>query len=213
MAHGNDAAFELAQQLPPWMPKDPESGNYKLIYAIGKAFERLEEDIEAVDRATTVQHADTIAQLWELAKLVSLTPLEGESKEKYRARVFAEFQLTTNEATPAELIENAANILDVGPENITYDELDEAFVIRLGVPGSAIDSIAITDTEFADIMDRLAAAGARVDSVKLGTFTYITVEDYNDPEFVHNASLAYDQDSDLDGQPDGNGGTYSGLIQ
>lgn len=212
MAHEGDEAHGLAKELPPWMPKDPSSGNYKLFGPIGDAIERLDEDIEAVDRATTVQHADTVDQLKELAKMVELPLKAGEGKEKYRARVFAEFQLATNEATAAELIENAANILDVKPESITYDELAEVATIRIGAPGDAVDALAISDSEFATIMDRLAAAGVRVESIKLGTFTYISSADYNDASFSHDASKAYDSDSDSDGQPDGNGGTYSGVI-
>lgn len=212
MAHANDEAHGLTKTLPPWMPKDTESGNYKLFGPAGDAITRQDEDIEAVDRAATVQHADTIDQLFELAKLVDLPQRVGENKEQYRARIFAEFQLVTNEATPAELILTAANILDVTTKSINYEELAEEATIRLGVPGKAVDALAISETDFASIMDRIAAAGVRIESVKIGTFTYITPDDYNDVNFVHDPDKGYSTDADLDGNPDAGGGTYSGLI-
>lgn len=202
---------ELAKQLPPWMPKDPESGNFRLLDVIGLAFDRLDEDIETANRATSVQHADTIAQLEELAKIVDLIPQRGEGKEKYRARVFAEFQLVTNEATPAEIILNAANILNVDPERIRYEELDEPGVILLRVPASAVDSLSVSEEEFAQIINRLVAAGVRVDTLKTGTFTYISESDYEDSSFVHESERGYDG-LDTNGEPKESGGTYSGLI-
>ena len=211
MSHDNSETDELVYALPPWMPKNPDSGNYKLLAPIGDKIEEYDEDVTAVDRATTVQHADTIDQLIELAKLVDLVPKTSEGKEKYRARVLAEFQLSTNEGTPPQIIQNTATILDIDPEKVDYDELSEPGVIQLKLPGDALDALSITNAELSSIIDRLVGAGVRVESIVKGTFTYISETDYNDVGFTHDVTNGYDG-LDSNGYPKDNGGTYAGLI-
>lgn len=200
----------LVDQLPPWMPKAPRTGNFKLLDAVGRAVDRLDDDIEAVDNASTVQQAETVAQLEQLAKLVDLGPKDGESKEKYRARTIAEFQKLTSEGTIKNLLENSAEILDVNTQAIEYKPEDENGFFTLGVPFDALQALSLTSSEFKEVIEDQAAAGFRIRAVELGTFDYITVTDYNNSN--HDTNKAYTSDSDGDGSPDSGGGTYSGII-
>lgn len=200
----------LIDQLPPWMPKDESTGNFKLLDVVGRAIDRLDGDIADVDNAATVQHAETVAQIERLAKLVSLPPRQGESKEKYRARTIAEFQTLTSEGTAGDIINNAATILNTKPTKVGYTKLNENGVVNLGVPSDALDASALTGDDFKTIITKQAAAGFRIEATLRGTFTYITAETYNNGD--HDAAKGYTSDTDGDGSPDDGGGTYAGLI-
>lgn len=206
----SDNGTDLIAGLPDYFAKDYQSLNFRLLDVVGRKVDTLDADISAIDRASTVQHADTVAQIEELAKLVGVPARENESKEKYRTRVMAEFQLATTEGTAGDLINNTSTILDIDPSNITYSELPGT--ISIGVPGSAVSALNISEGDVATIIDRQAAAGYSVNSLKIGTFTYITPTDYNDAGFVHDPKLGYDG-LDVNGDPKGNGGTYAGLIE
>lgn len=214
---------DLIDQLPPWMPKDESTGNFKLFDVVGRAVDRLDGDLADLDNATTVQHAETVAQLERLAKLVSLPPKDGESKEKYRARTIAEFQTLTSEGTAEDIINNSATVLDTSSSNIAYSKLDENGVVNLGVPADAINESALTGQEFKNIITKQAAAGFRIEATLRGTYTYLPESAYSGPYDSANGgydSTALDSDpdkghtsdSDGDGVPDDGGGTYAGLI-
>lgn len=205
----SDSGDDLLRALPPWMPKDAASGNFKLIDAVGRAIDRLEADVEDVDNATTVQHAESIEQLEQLSRLVALPPQANESREKYRSRLIAEFQTMTTEATPSDVLENAATILDVDTTDIKYTRLDENGAISLGVPASALNALALSDQEFVEIIAKHSAAGYRIEATIKGTFTYTTPEKYNDNDM--SGSRGYNG-LDSNGEPRDNGGTYAGLI-
>lgn len=208
--HSANGPF-IFERLPQWMPTEPAKGNFKLLDVVGRAFDRLDGDLTDLENATTVQHAETVAQIEKLAALVGLPPEDGEGREKYRSRAIAEFQTMTTEATPADVINNTATMLDVRAKEITYKKLTENGAISLGVPGSALDDLALTDSEFVAIIGKHSAAGFRIEATRRGTFTYITPDDYTNNN--HDPAKGYDSDSDGDGTPDGDGGTYAGLIE
>lgn len=201
---------DLIDKLPPWMPKDESTGNFKLLDVVGRAVDRLDGDIEDLDNATTVQHAETVAQIERLARLMNLPPKDGESKEKYRARTIAEFQTLTSEGTARDIINNSATILNTEPTKIGYTKLNENGVVNLGVPADALNASALTGDDFKTIITKQAAAGFRIEATLRGTFTYITESAYNSNE--HDGSRGYTSDADGDGEPDDGGGTYAGLI-
>ena len=202
---------DLAAQLPSFMPKDPESGNFKLLKAIAERIDATAEDLESVDRAASPQYADTMDQLERLADLVNLTPRQGESKEHFRARVISEYQLVTSEGTVDDLLSAVATILDTDVRNIQYTETHVAVGgrCRINVPQSRLALLALSDSEFAEIVRRLIAASYVVDIIKTGTFTYISPEDYNNQ--LSTASEGYDG-LDSNGDRKGNGGTYAGVL-
>lgn len=201
---------ELLEGLPPYFPTDPASNNFRLLDIIGRSIDRLDEDIEDVHNASRVQYAETVEQINELAKLVGLVPLAGESKEKYRTRVLAEFQLATTEGTIGDLLENVATILNTDASNIYYQDTTERGVAILELPKQAVDALTITSTELAEIIQKQTAAGYRIEANIRGTFTYLSVDEYNADD--HDQTLGYDT-VDANGDPTGVGGTYAGLLQ
>jgi hypothetical protein len=207
-AETSESGEYILRRIPGWMPTNRDSGNFKLLDTVGHAIDRLDEDIDSLDIATTVQEAETVDQLERFAELVDLKPKQGEGKEKYRSRLISEFQQMTNEGTTRELIENTATILDVEPEKIGYEKTAHG-VIELTVPGNSLDSLAISSSEFVTITGEMIAAGFNLSAVRRGTFTYITPTKYNAGN--HEAEKGYDG-LDSNGEPKDNGGTYAGLI-
>lgn len=210
-ADQSDAGQDLVEDLPVWMSADPSEGNFKVLDTIGRAFDRLDDDIEEADSATTVQDADSVAEIEQLGRLVETPPKENEPIEKYRARVIASFQAVTTECTAKEIIENSAEILQVDKSNIEYTNPDDKHAyVELNVPGKALDDLSITESEFLDIVRLHVAAGFNLRAFRRGTFTYITPTTYNNDN--HTASEGYDG-LDSNGDPKDNGGTYAGLIE
>lgn len=205
----SDSGEEIFRRLPAWMPTTESSGNFKLLDPVGRAFDRLKEDIDGVDNATTVQNAESIEQVQKLAKLVEVTPKSNESLEKYRKRVISEFQNATSEGDIPGLFENVSTLLGLKVSQIGYFESSENGSFILSVPGDSIDNAAVTQSEFSEIITDQVAAGFRADIQSRGTFTYLTPAEYNNNE--HDPSKAYDG-LDSNGDPKGDGGTYAGVL-
>jgi hypothetical protein len=210
---------DLVEELPDWMPKAPYTGNYKLLNVAGLALDDLNSDIDHLENATTVQYAESIGQLEQLAELIDLPPKDGESKEKYRTRIIANYQINTAEGTAPELIEAVAALLDIPPEKVRYKENPgtENGVIEVHVPNSALSESQLTDNEFAKIIEDQAAAGYRIFGQVLGTLTYLGTSDYLGTDPFDPADLDSDPTKgydglDSNGNPKDNGGTYAGII-
>lgn len=201
----------LAAQLPEFMPKNPESGNYKFFSTIAERLDALDEDINSIDRATTAQHADTLEQLKYIAQLIDLKPYQNEEKEHFRARVLAEFQIVTSNGTVSDLLNATATILGITVEDIGYTEdyTTEAGSARLELPGSKLQQFSLTNGEFAEFAAELIPASYRLDILQRGTFTFISPADYTANN--HDPNLGYDG-LDTNGNPKNNGGTYAGVL-
>jgi hypothetical protein len=203
---------DLASQLPSWMPKDDGSGNWKLLAPIAEQIDHADADRAAVDGALTAQHADTIDQLREIARLVDVTPKQDESLEHYRVRVLAEFQRITSEGTVSDLFGGISIVLDTPVNSLGYTEehATGGGNCRVTIPSSKLESLAVSDSEFAKIAKGLLATSYRLDLFMPGTFTHITPEEYNagasDPD------RGYDG-LDTNGDPKDNGGTYSTVLR
>lgn len=218
-------AEDLSAQLPVYMPKDPGSGNYRLLKPIAESINNASADIEATDRALTVQHASTIEQLERIARLIDLPPRRNEGLEHYRARILARFQLVTSEGTVSDLLNGVSTILGASVRNISYTELhtSESGVCQVGVPGKKLDNLQLSESDFATIAEDLIAGGFRIDVLRKGTFTYQPESDYTGP--YDSGSGGYDSTAldsyapyghdglDTNGDPKDNGGTYAGLVQ
>ena len=210
---------DLASQLPAYMPKDPDSGNRRLFNPIAKEIDTTVSDKNAVDRALTAQHADTIEQLEKIGRLVNLRSHDGESLEHYRARIIAEFQLVTSKGTVRDLLNAVSTILDVPKEALGYTEThtSSAGNARVSVPQTKLKDVALTDGEFADIAERTIAASYRLDVFKAGTFTYLSESDYtgsgtyDSTDLISNADFGHDG-LDTNDNPKDNGGTYAGVL-
>lgn len=166
-ANESQSGEYLIERLPPWMPRNRASGNFKLLDPVGRAVDRLDTDITDVDDAITVQHANSVAELKLLGDLVDLNPQQGESREEYRTRLITEFQLNTNEATIPEIIDSVGELLGISPTNIRFAKESHG-VFTLSIPGDALDTLPITSGEFVTIIGRLTAAGFSIDAFKRG---------------------------------------------
>lgn len=199
----------IFRRLPPWMPKEESDGNFKLLDVVGRGFDRLDGEIDEVDKATSIQEAENKQSIREIARLVEEPPKRGETIEEYRLRVIASFQKLTTEGTLEDIFGNIATLLDISIENITYEDLPANGEILLGVPGSAMEGVALSQPEFAEVLKEQTAAGYKIEVTSEGTFTYITPSDYNSG--YHDASLGFDG-LDVNGDPKDNGGTYAGVL-
>jgi hypothetical protein len=202
---------DIMSNLPSYYPNSPGTGNYQLILPIAKYIDSTDDDIQTVKDAIDVKEVDDIETLARLGKLVNTVPRENEGLEHYRARVMAEYALSTCEATIEDVLVNAANILNVSPESITYNEpvQGEYGTVELSFPQRAISDSALTDTELSTILDRLLPASYRIDTFIPGSFEYITPTDYNSNN--HDSTKGYDG-LDANGNPKDNGGTYAGVL-
>lgn len=205
---GHEETIEaLAAQLPSYMPKDPASGNRKLLQPIADELDDLAADIELVDKAKSVQTAQTAEQLERLAVAVDLKRKTGESLEKFRARVLAEYALLTSEGTVADILGGAATILGVGQSDLGYTEthVPEPGRAQLQITDAMVNSVSLTETELAEALERLLAASYALDVLVAGSFEYMAAGDTSDPD------KGYDG-LDGSGNPKDTGGTYSGLL-
>jgi hypothetical protein len=204
----SDSGEEILRGLPGWMPTEPGSGNYNLLDAVGQSIDDLNDDIDALDKATTIQDAENVEQLEALASLVDLPRELNEEKEKYRARLIAKYQRLTNEASVEEIVKNSATILGVEKEKIGARKISHGS-IEIKVPGESLDKHSLGNSDFSEIVSKMVAAGFSSSSVRRGTFTYITPTEYGNSNFE--SSRGYDG-LDTDDNPKDTGGTYAGLI-
>lgn len=159
-------------------------------------------------------HVDTpvveyIDRLRTLAKLVDITPREGETVGKYRARVLAEFSIVTCESTPDDIFDSLEIIFDTDRDAFELDHRSSPAHAELVIPSGALDKVELSQSETATILERLIPVSYTLDSRTTGTFTYITPSAYNDNN--HDSTKGYDG-LDANGDPKDNGGTYAGLI-
>lgn len=212
----------IFRRLPPWMPVEESDGNFKLLDVVGRGFDRLDGDIQEVDNATNIQTAESKRSIRELARIVDELPKQNETVDEYRLRVIASFQKITSEGTLEDILGNISTLLDLSIDRITYEDLDANGEILLGVPGNAIDSVALTQTKFAEVIKQQSAAGFRIDVKARGTFTYLSPDAYSGA--YDSANGGYDSTSlssdaakghdglDSNGDPKNNGGTYAGVL-
>lgn len=214
MTHDSDSGEELAESLPEIFPRDKDSDNYKLFQVVGHEVDDTLDNVDAVDRATTVQHADTVAQLDKLGEMVDVNPREGEKREHYRARVISEYQLVTCEGSISDIINSVSTILDTDPSSVEYSELAEDLTFRILAPKDAIDSLELSDGEIAKIINDLSLAGGRIEVSTLGTLEYVSESTYDDIQAGNDSWSNYPgyDGLDADGNPKGGGGTYAGRL-
>lgn len=207
MTEYSESVNDIVSRLPPWMPKNKNSGNYNLIGPVGEKVDQIRSKREKMQSATRVTEADSVPQLKERGKIVSLPSKTGEEIERYRTRVLIEHKLLTNETTTQELLKNVSSLLDIEPEKIIYNKQDHGY-IRLTIPGQSLNSLSVNASEFEDITEKLVAAGFLLEILALGTFVYATPDDYNNGNY--DSSVGY-AGLDANGEIT-EGGKYTGFI-
>lgn len=217
MSYDSESGEDLVRELPAIFPRDDSSDNYKLFQVVGHEVDKTKDDVDAIDRATTVQHADTVAQLEALADLVDLEPRAGETREKYRSRVIGRYQLVTSEGNISDIINSVAVILGANPNKIGYEELSQDFQIAIKVPKSKLNDLELSNSELAEIIRDLGAASLGVEAQIRGTFEYVTPSTYQDIQDGNDSWSNYpgydglDSDGNKKNNPDA--GTYAGTLE
>ena len=207
MSEYEDNTLKLVDSLPSYYPKD--GTNYKLLKVIGDMFDEHEKDIEKADKATHVQTAESIGQLEQHGKMMDIKPYNNEDKERYRARVIAEYQILTSEGSIYDLLQSISTIFKLDVTKIRYEELSERNIL-VSLPRTAVDESPLQTSDISEIFDKLIAAGGSVEGTTRGTLEYITPTEYT--EATYDTQYGYDG-LDTNGDPKGTGGTYSEYIQ
>jgi hypothetical protein len=161
----------------------------------------------------TVDDEWALDRLQPLGKLVNVLPNEGEKFARYKARVLAEYAISTCEGTISDILETTAYIIDVDSSSIVYEEPapgEENGTVEMRLPSGALDESSLTEKDITDAAERLLAASYRLRSVRLGTREHKSLADVNANN--NNPDKAYDG-LDANGDPKDTGGTYAGLIQ
>lgn len=199
---------KLLTGLPFWLNTAENSTNRDLMLAFGESFDRLDADLDSVDSESTVQHADTLAALEKLAELVDVNHRANESKETYRIRIISAYQALTSEGTKNDILSSAATLLGVDESALTITDTSEPGVLNLSIPESALDTLAVSNSDFVETLENQLAASYRITSTVVGTLKYISKADYL--AGTYDTTKGYDH---LDGgSATGEGGTYSGLL-
>jgi len=205
---------ELATALPAFMPKDETSGNYNLLWAAAEAIDRLDADIETVDKAMTLQDTEKASSINRIADVVGASRRDGESLEKYRARVLMEFQALTAEGTISDIFILLAAILRGDVDELWYqdwrDLYDEPSTVAYLVPYQRVADSVINPADLVEIADKLNPAGKKVEIQYFGTLRPVSVEEYESGQTDPKRGFGT---LDENGDPAESGGTFGGLIQ
>jgi hypothetical protein len=212
----NNGEF-IFRRLPPWMPRTESDGNFKLLDVVGRGFDRLDEDIDEVKDASSIQTANSKRSIEEIAKIIDEPPRRDETLEKYRVRAIASFQKISSEGSFEDLFSNIATLLNLTIKDIGYEEMKSNGEVLLSVPGKAIDEVALSREDFLKIIQDQSAAGYQINILNRGTFTYTNADSYlgsgtyDAADLVSESNLGH-TGLDATGDPKDAGGTYSGVL-
>ncbi|QIR31197.1 baseplate protein [Halorubrum virus Serpecor1] len=216
MATIHEEVEKLVNSLPSYYADDDESGNWKLLDAVGRQVVDLDGDIETLDDETTVQEALDVDSLEELAGMVQLRRRSGEGRDHYRARIIAEYQLNTSEGTIEDAFNSMATILSCEVEDLWFQdwrflfgEIHDRTVCFL-LPYDDVQNLDLSGEEISKIVQKLAPVGTTVKSQYNGSLRYKSKEDYEETNW-NGYDGGYDA-LDSEGNPTGEGGTKGGLI-
>ncbi|UBF19103.1 P2 gpI-like phage tail protein [Halorubrum phage HRTV-14] len=217
MATLHEEIEELVDSLPSYYGNGEDSGNWKLLDAVGRQVVDLDGDVEELDRETTVQDALDVNSLEELAGMVQVQRYSGESRDHYRARIIAEYQLNTSEGTTEDVFNTMATILGCEIEDLWFQDWRFLFgevhdrVVCFLLPHENVQNIDLSGEEISKVARKLAPVGTTVKTQYNGSLRYKTKEDFESGNW-NGYENGYDA-LDSEGNPTGTGGTKGGLIQ
>lgn len=198
---------EMVDSLPAPFPKQSDSNNFSLLFSAGQTLERLSEDVDRVRIATQILNAKTIPELQELAHIVNVTHKTGEELGAFRVRVLAAFNILTAEATIKELLEGAAFITGIQPDDIQYEENVQPGVIQLTFPEQILDDIPLDPEKISSILEQMVAAGYTLELVFDGTLQYTTPTNWEDGNYDPDRGKGTIEDGEVTDR-----GTYAGVL-
>lgn len=211
----NDPTLQMLDTLPPWYASGEDTPNEDLYEPIGSELRDVEADLDDIEAATMPQNADSIDQLADIASLVDITPNPGESVSHFRARIIAELQIVTAKGTISDLLTGLSVILDTDVRRIgPYTEYDTGGRASVTVPEESLNNTDLTETEIAELGQKILPASYGLDTTIKGTLRCVSVETYNDIQAGNDSWNNYPgyDGLDADGNPKGNGGTFAGVV-
>lgn len=210
----NDPTALLLDYMPEWYSKDVGGPNGDLMEAPGRQLKDLSSDLKEIEEATKVQTANTKEQLKNHADIVGLTPRPGEHIEHFRARILAEMMITTSEGTVPDLLEGLSTILKVDVESLRpYEEYNRGGSADVTIPTNATEQTSLTNSEIANLGEKLLKGTARLNIKKKGTLVFMTETEYQNKSSTYWDTYEYGYDGlDSNGDPKGNGGTFAGVV-
>ncbi|QRV15013.1 hypothetical protein JMJ58_19215 [Haloterrigena salifodinae] len=210
----SEAVHDLIRALPPFYAKDETSGNFQLLDVVGKGIDRLDFDIERVDKAMTLQEAEKAASIDRIADVVGVSRRTGESIEKYRMRTLLAFQSLTAEGTIPDMFISFASILRGDESEFWYQDwealYDEDSTFAFLVPIDRVEDSVLEPTDIPEIAAMLAPAAKTVEVQYNGSLRPVSAADYEAGNYDAEGGFGT---LDENGDPAPSGGTFGGLIQ
>ncbi len=177
--------------------KEKNNNIEKLLSMSADELDEIESVTEDLDTETNIDSA-TGENLRRISRLFDLYKESGESDDKFRSRIISVGSTTMSNGTSEEVRQALSRILGTDRNLIDMNEAGDASV-EFSVLLSDLDKIDLTDSELSEIIDNILGAGIRADVLINGTFTYRSVDDFNDS--INNSDYGY------------NNGTYSTAIE
>jgi hypothetical protein len=161
----------------------PRSNTYKLVRALLSEADRIDDDLEKVYDEHHINSADG-ESLDKFGALVNAPRKDGESDNKYRTRIKAEYAKARTDTDFDSFIQFVSAILDTGTENFDlltgYDQ--NSATVTVSADPSLYDEINLTVNEITDILGGGVPAGHEVIVQERGTFRLKSDGDFDTAE-------------------------------
>lgn len=168
---------------------------YKLVRALVSQADRIDDDLEDIRDAHHINGASG-KQLDKIGeRLVKLNRKDGETDDKYRARLKVQFRVGNIGTTFDEFAEFASVVLDTNIGNIDYlfNYSGNPATVQVATESEVYTNTALTRQEAQDFLSRGVPAGHTVEVLERGTFLLKSDGDTDD------ATKGLTSDSSSDG--------------
>lgn len=159
------------------------SNTYKLVNALLQQADRIDDDL---DRVYHSHHIDTAEgkELEQYGKLVNAPRKSGESDEKYRTRIKAEFAQAKTNTDFDSFVEFCSAVLNTSPQNFEFSTNygGNPATVVVAADASLYESSDLTAAQIADIFDGGVPAGHAVSVLEKGTFRLKTDGETDDAD-------------------------------
>lgn len=157
----------------------PNSNTYGLVDALLQAADQFDYDLEDAYDAQHINSA-TGEELDRLATLVNIDRIQGETDDKFRARIKAAFRTGNIGTTYDQFVEFSASILNADVSDLTYST--KPAVVTVSGDSSVFNSINITASALSGVLGGAVPAGHEVNVVEEGTFEVKADGTADDPD-------------------------------
>lgn len=160
---------------------DEGSNIRKLLKALLSEHDRIDSDLKDILDGRHLSTA-TGKELDRIGELGNVLRKDGESDDKYRARIRAKLTAGNSSATFDDIALFITTTLSVDPEGVTIstDFATSPTAVITEIDYDDLDGLQITDTEFSDIVATLVPAGHTTRVTATGTFE-LSSESYTPP--------------------------------